>query len=214
MIRCLTCASLLLLVAACGDPTPGTDAGSPLDAGSEPRDAGATDTGLPLADSGTADRDGDGVPDGGDCAPDDPAVGATSSRPCDRGCGAGVEACTGGVWGACSAPSDCTCDTPGMRRVVTCGMCGMVSEECMDGRWQSVSMCLNEGECMPGAVEDRDQPRCQVDQRICAMDCEWGEWSTIVPAGRCEAGEVGHCFIGDDYLCTSECMLVDNPECP
>lgn len=213
MIRCLTYASLLLLVAACGEPGPGTDGGS-LDAGTEPRDAGSTDAGPPPADAGTDDRDGDGVPDGGDCAPDDPAVGATSSRPCDRGCGAGVETCADGVWGACSAPSDCTCDTPGMRRVAACGMCGMVSEECMDGRWQSVSMCLNQGECMPGAVEDRDQPRCQVDQRICTEGCVWGEWSTIVPAGPCEPGTMGFCSFDEDWRCVEGCVQVDNPECP
>lgn len=191
-------------------PPPGTDAGPELDAAA-------------VRDATVADRDADGVPDDADCDPDDPAVGATASRACDRGCGAGTESCTDGVWGECSTPSECACATPGMRRVVTCGRCGMMSEECIEGRWQSVSMCLNQGECAVGDVENRSLPHCQSDQRLCDAACRWSAWATIRPRGECEAGTMstecvdyggpGGIFNLSVWTCTDECVRICDPTC-
>ncbi len=205
MTRTIQILPLLLLV-ACGDSPDGRDASTPLDAGT--RDGGDT------PDAGSGDADGDGVPDAMDCQPADAAIGRTDSRACATACGDGVEVCADGVYAACSAGTDCVCDTEGARQVVECGMCGLESQECRSGRWAAISECLGQGECTFGDVEDR-MIWCGHDQRLCDVTCQWSEWTVLTPRGECEAGMRGDCFAPplDDYLCTADCQLADDPDC-
>ncbi|MBZ0119975.1 MAG: hypothetical protein K8H88_23505 [Sandaracinaceae bacterium] len=198
------------LLCACSGAS-GGDAGldAAIDAPSASPDGGS--------DAGPPDRDSDGVPDALDCGPDDPATGRTASRGCMNDCGMGTEPCSDGTWGACSAPTDCLCDTAGMRRIVTCGRCGEQAQECQGGVWTATSACLNQGECEAGAVETTDPVQCGVDQRLCRSDCTWGDWTVLVPRGECAPGSSSCISLpggGGDLLCTDDCRWVDNPCCP
>lgn len=86
----------------------------------------------------------------------------------------------------------------------------------MDGVWEEVSSCLTEGECEVGATEQRSFTFCRVDERLCRADCTWGEWSTIVPTGECRGLGAFECDAQSqtDYICTSDCRRIDNPDCP
>lgn len=143
------------------------------------------DEDAPMADVGPADQDMDGVPAARDCDDTDTAVGASSSRACSSACGAGTETCADGVWGVCSAPTDCVCTTEGEMRVGTCGMCGMQSQRCTGGVWTGASSCLGEGVCVPASVESRDTMFCGTEERLCGIDCNWGEWLQATPDGEC-----------------------------
>lgn len=191
----------LVCFAACGDTQrPSMDAAVALDSATPQRrdatpgdasfeDGGpADDAGGDAAqptDAGPADSDGDGTPDASDCDPRDASIAETADRDCSNACGVGEELCREGVWGACSAPTDCLCDTPGETRLTACGNCGQMAEQCTDGSWVSTSECHDEGPCSPGATEMMDRGRCGVNQRICRMDCSWGDWAVLVPRGEC-----------------------------
>ncbi|MCZ7686315.1 MAG: hypothetical protein M5U28_49140 [Sandaracinaceae bacterium] len=120
------------------------------------------------------------------------------------------------MWAACSAPTDCLCDTPGTRRIAACGMCGERSEECTDGVWAPVSSCLGEGACEPGAVERMAGTWCRVFERLCRPDCTWSDWSTVVPAGECAIPGSSDCdaYRMLDRFSTEDCRWVDDPDCP
>jgi hypothetical protein len=184
-----------------------------LDGGTQIVDAPSLDD-APL-DAPDADRDG--VPDARDCDPASATVGATGSRACTGVCGAGVETCTDGAWAECIPAADCTCATEGMRRLTSCGMCGQRSEECITGRWMSISTCIGEGECNLGDVETRRDRLCMTEQRLCGADCRYGSWTMTRPPGECEAG-LRNCDPTSptlpDFLCTDDCLIVDNPCCP
>lgn len=162
-----------------------------------------------------ADRDLDGIPDPQDCDPDVDTVGVMGERPCANLCGAGLERCSDGIWGACSAPTECLCDTPGATRVGTCGMCGMQGQRCEGGRWMATSACLGEGECVAGTSERMELPYCEVHERLCGSTCNWLPWDVVTPMGcrpdfgDCDrATEIGH------YCRASDCTLQPDPCCP
>jgi len=91
----------------------------------------------------------------------------------------------------------------------------MISEECSGGHWEAVSMCLGEGDCSPGAVENRVGDRCGEEQRICSETCVWSDWSTVVPEGQCEPGMVYPCGLpGPGWVCSDECIRDPHPDCP
>ena len=178
------------LCACSGGPGPEPDGGA--------RDAAiaadATTDAPVSADAGTDDADGDGVPAVLDCDDGDPAVGERAERACTGACGMGTERCTRGLWDPCDAPVDCACDTPGEMRLVACARCGMQSERCSDARrWESASMCFDQGECEPAAVEERMTLRCGTEQRLCGATCGWGGWANTVPDGECEPGSWQPC---------------------
>ena len=175
-------------------------------------DAGTLDGGLDGAMA--VDVDEDGVPSSEDCDDGDPGVGRSGTRPCASGCDSGLERCTSGVWAACDAPVDCTCDTPGANRTQPCGRCGMQSQTCRDGTWQDVGACLGQGECMAGAVEIEETMMCGERQRLCDASCAWMPWEVTVPDGECVPGAC-ECGIVPlfQYRCTDECIRIDEPEC-
>ena len=193
MIRTRTLAQTLwfaVLLTACGS-------------GVEPGDSGLSMPDTPAPD---VDGDGDGVPSSRDCDDADPAISSTSSRSCMNECGTGTEQCTDGAWSACTAPTDCRCDTEGATRIGTCGLCGMQSQTCRAGTWQGVSSCLDEGVCVFGAVESREGPLCDRDERLCGADCRWGDWLQAVPEGDCVPGASRECDSRVGYMrCTEMC---------
>jgi hypothetical protein len=211
--------SLLLVLAAvalgCSGGPGEPDAGEAPDA-SQPADGGQPD---PDVDGGATpdDADDDGVPTASDCDDADPGVGESAERECSTECGDGTERCAMGVWGDCDAPTECLCDTPGTMRITPCGRCGMQSERCSDdGRWESVSECLNQGECDVAEVETRMTDLCGTEQRLCDSSCMWGEWSEVVPDGECEPGDLAACssdsglFLHCDETChwETECRPI------
>ena len=213
MIRTTALLAAALMVVGCDERAGPADGSVGLDSGTTPDGSTPTDAGGGVDASG-ADSDGDGVPDSVDCQPSNASVGSTDTRACTTECGDGTETCTDGVYTACSAGTDCACDTAGERRVVECGLCGMRSEECMSGTWTSISECLGQGECTFGDVDDRMTLRCGHDQRLCDAACHWSEWTVLMPEGDCEAGMRGGCISPlDDYLCTADCRVVDDPDC-
>ena len=214
-IRTLGIFALAGLLASCS-PTPiDEDTGTEADA--PEIDVPMEDAAPPL-DAGN-DRDGDGIDDVSDCAPDDPLVGSSGTRSCSSACGDGMEVCTGGVWGTCSAPTDCTCTTEGETRLGACGRCGEHSEQCLGGFWEVVSLCLGQGECSVGELDSLEGPRCRLEQRLCGADCAWGPWDLVHPEGVCDRGW-GECIRNPDgtyteQYCTPSCALsADNPCCP
>ncbi|MCA9610531.1 MAG: SUMF1/EgtB/PvdO family nonheme iron enzyme [Myxococcales bacterium] len=146
------------------------------------------DDGGSALDAPGADSDGDGVPSATDCDDSDPAVGASVTRACTSDCATGTESCTDGVWGACNASTDCSCDTPGEMRTVACGRCGVASQQCgADGNWGAPSECFSEQDCFAGEIE-RDTAMCGQRARICDDSCHWLPWETMVEPGECEPG--------------------------
>lgn len=214
LVARLTCLiTLVTLVAGCPQSQPLTEDAALADAVVEAPDVGVPDSG---SDAGPPDADGDGTPDATDCDPSDADVGRAGTRTCSNECTTGVERCTDGIWGACSASTSCFCDSEGMRRTAACGMCGTRAEECRAGVWTAASSCTGEhGHCVPTAVENEERPNfCQLLERVCGDDCEWGEWVSVY-AGECERG-IYYCdtFSSRDQCCTDDCRIVDNPCCP
>ncbi len=77
---------------------------------------------------------------------------AGATRPCDGPCEAqGQQICNAdGTWGACDAPTDCTCE-PGETTSKTCGNCGEANGTCgPDGTWEWSDICFGEGEQLGG----------------------------------------------------------------
>lgn len=196
----LGAALVLWAMTGCGD-----DGAPGVDASVVREDAGGGAT----PDAGSTDRDDDGIEAGADCDDEDETVGASATRTCTGPCGEGEERCSGGTWGACDAPTDCACDTPGAMRLVACERCGMRSERCSDERrWESASECLGQGECDVADVETRMTPRCGTEQRLCGSECGWGGWTTVTADGECAAGEEHYCVLATPSFtrfCTAEC---------
>jgi len=62
-----------------------------------------------------------------------------------------------------------------------CGLCGAETRVCSaTGRWGAWSMCADEGECVPGAVEI-SQCVGGTAMRTCADLCTWGDLGPCVP---------------------------------
>lgn len=222
-----------VVLAACGEtPDDTDDAGAPgddaqvdaqveLDASTPMDDAGGhpPDTGAPDPDGGVPDGDGDGVPTSVDCDDADPAVGSTATRSCSSACGVGLERCTDGAWGACDAPTECACDTPGAMRSVPCGRCGIASQRCQDDHtWSMPSTCFGEAECFDGEIE-RSVVRCGESARICDATCHWRPWMEITPPGECEAGATMWTLEGcpesqtRELTCSATCAWAETTAC-
>jgi formylglycine-generating enzyme required for sulfatase activity len=203
----------VVCVAGCGTTSTMGEEDSGVDARAVEPDA------PPIADA-AVDDDMDGVPGALDCDDGDAAVGRTSMRSCASACAMGVERCTDGVWGACDAPTDCTCATPGMMRSVPCGRCGLASQVCQaDMTWSTPGTCLGESECFDGEVET-ETVRCGERSRICDSTCHWRDWTEITPPGECDAGATviatsDACppFETRDLICSASCMWEETRAC-
>ncbi|NOY91963.1 MAG: formylglycine-generating enzyme family protein [Deltaproteobacteria bacterium] len=101
------------------------------------------------------------------------------------------------------------CTTEGEFRAASCGDCGTTQETCTGGFWVA-GVCLAQGECAAGALEEDALALCEVRTRICQADCSWLPWETTTPAGECEAGDVrdtsGPCEPG--FVSTQTCGAV------
>jgi hypothetical protein len=138
---------------------------------------------------GEVDVDGDGVIARLDCDDLDVATGSSAERACSGACGDGVERCEGGVWGACSAPTSCDCETGAMPRMVPCPRCGTQRQICVGNRWTNDGACMS-GSCAPGEVEmGAACGNCGVQARVCGADCTWGPWM-CAEEGECARGAV------------------------
>ena len=198
-------ALLALVLAACangGTPDPGVrevDSGEGPDLGDPPPEDAAAPDCVPACAVGqlcrlgtcidpVADADGDGVPSAEDCDDSAPTIGRSGDRSCTSVCGVGVERCTNGVWGACSAPSRCDCTDGDAPRDVPCGFCGTQQQLCLGGTWMNAGGCSASGECAADSVESGGAcGRCGTRMRACDTACAWGA-ETCVGEGECVAG--------------------------
>ncbi len=156
-------------------------------------DAGMPDAGT---DAGPVDGDTDGVLASLDCDDTNPAIGRMHVEACSSACGSGTRVCTDGITTPCSAPTDCSCPTPGMIRTISCGRCGTASQTCQaSGTWSMPSSCFGEGECFAGSVES-DTALCGLSERLCGASCSWGPWTVRTPAGECPPGAAERTFSG------------------
>lgn len=215
-----------IALAACSEaPAVDDDAGvdaaiQPPDSSTDVPDAGDSegDSGGEALDGGI-DGDGDGILRSVDCDDADPDVGSTATRACTSSCGAGLERCADGAWGACDAPTACDCTTIGMTRTVPCGRCGLASQTCQtDLTWSVPTECLGESECFDGDIE-RQMEMCGERARICDATCHWREWTEVVPPGECEAGAVRATgegcdpFLTREETCSAECVWQETRAC-
>jgi uncharacterized protein YegL len=117
-------------------------------------------------------------------------------RPCSTACGSGVETCTKGVWGGCTArqptPEICNnldddCDGQvdnGLTRVCET-VCGKGTEVCISGRWVNCDaqqpqpeVCDGKDNDCNGLVDDGIPPRkCMGDCGEGLAECINGKWS-------------------------------------
>jgi formylglycine-generating enzyme required for sulfatase activity len=216
----------VIALAACSE-APAVDGDAGVDAAIEPPDSSTAvpDAGDPEGDSGGEapdggiDGDGDGIQRADDCDDADPDVGSTATRACTSSCGAGLERCTDGAWGACDAPTECACTTIGMTRTVPCGRCGLASQTCQtDLTWSVPTECLGESECFEGDIE-REMEMCGERARICDATCHWREWTEVAPPGECEAGVVMRttdgCGAGltRELSCSAACAWAESRPC-
>ncbi len=137
------------------------------------------------------DEDMDGVNAAADCDDTNGAIGRMAERVCTGPCGAGVEQCSDGVWGACSAPTECDCSDGDAPRTIACPGCGTQTQVCMGGVWVDDGACETSGDgCNPGETRGGAPcGMCGMAQEICDLSCTWQE-------GSCE-GESGECAPGD-----------------
>jgi hypothetical protein len=137
------------------------------------------------------DADMDGIPASQDCDDSNGAVGRMAERTCSGDCGSGVEQCSDGVWGSCSAPTECDCSDGDPPREIACPGCGTQQQVCMGGVWVDDGACVTTGDgCTPG--ESRGGASCGMcgtASEICDLSCTW-------VAGACE-GETGECMPGE-----------------
>lgn len=125
------------------------------------------------------------------------------TRPCSTACGTGIEECSLGQWGPCSAkqpmPESCNgedddCDGITDNFYETCvTICGVGTRSCIAGKWGECStapkeeVCdgvdndcdgvVDEGcECVTGAIEPcgESEGECEEGEREC-IDGKWGE---------------------------------------
>lgn len=114
-------------------------------------------------------------------------------------------------------PENCT--EEGAMRPAPCGNCGMTQERCEGGFWIA-GECLAEGECAPGALEERSFAMCGTEARLCTEECAWLEWTTTTePLGECtpmeERRDRGACGAGEiqDQVCSDGCEWVAAGPC-
>ncbi|MCB9592810.1 MAG: SUMF1/EgtB/PvdO family nonheme iron enzyme [Sandaracinaceae bacterium] len=177
------------------------------------------DAGMAGMDASTGDGDGDGVPASLDCDDSDPSITSSATRSCMSDCALGTESCSDGSWSACSASTDCTCETPGEMRTVDCGRCGVASQRCgTDGSWETPSECFSEQDCFAGEIE-RDVAMCGQRARICNDTCHWLPWETTVEPGECEPGATQRSPDGctgsqtREETCSTECVWEPTGTC-
>lgn len=149
----------------------------------------------PAAPDGAPMTSGDGgVADGG---PDDGGPGDASAGDLDAG-----PACVSGEM-----------------RASECGNCGLRSEVCTGGAWETVSECLGEGPCAAGAIEVEAGAFCAERTRICDEGCAWRPWVSTRESGICEPGETraltDGCAASEmrTELCSTECVWVEDVGC-
>ena len=136
------------------------------------------------------DADSDGVNAASDCDDTNGAIGRMAERVCTGPCGSGVEQCTDGVWGSCSAPTECDCVEGDPDREIACPGCGTQRQVCMGGSWVDDGSCTTSGDgCNPGETRGGTAcGMCGTAREICDLSCSW-------QAGACE-GESGECAPG------------------
>lgn len=165
-------------------------------------DAGAGDATDAEAETGPTDADGDTYPEDVDCDDHDADVFPGSVRECTSACGTGTERCDAGSWVGCTAPTDCTCSTPGATRLVECGRCGQASQRCgSDGVWEMPGTCMYEGECYAGETATEPCGFCGERSRLCSAACAWMPWEECRHPGECDPSH------GDPVLTGDGCPL-------
>jgi len=138
----------------------------------------------------TVDADTDGVPAAEDCDDTTAGIGRLAERSCASLCGAGVEQCASGVWGACSAPATCECTEGDPPRDVPCGFCGTQQQLCLGGSWMNAGACNGSGECAAGTSEPSGAcGRCGTSMRTCGVGCAWAA-PVCTGEGDCVAGTI------------------------
>ncbi len=141
---------------------------------------------------------------------------ASTPLPCSTPCGDGEQACDNGMWGTCSAPTDCICDDPGAVDEVSCGNCGAMARTCKQVEattlymWDTFGPCQGEGICEPEQEEETPCGfQCGRQVRVCGEECAWGEWTECQDAGMCMPGDTedkacGNCG-SQEKICGEDC---------
>ena len=138
------------------------------------------------------DMDGDGVNAAMDCDDTNSSVGRMAERVCGGACGAGVEQCADGVWGACSAPTECDCTAGDPPREIACPGCGIQRQICQDGSWVDDGACMTMGDgCTPGATRSGTScGMCGTTSEFCNLDCSWEAGACMGETGECAPGTI------------------------
>lgn len=159
-----------------------------------------------VSDAGPTEPDAIVLDSGADAGNDTGAIDVGTDAPIDVGTDAG------------NPPEPCA-DEGGMRPAV-CGNCGEGQELCQDGVWVLQELCLNQGECAPGAVEEMTTPMCGTNARVCGAMCAWGEFGEVTPDGECTPEETRvnteRCVDDEDSAvdtCTDACTWDESAAC-
>ncbi len=185
--------------------------------GTNLEDGGANQDGSEIPE----DHDGDGFPASQDCDDNDPEIYPGVSRDCQSACDYGIQVClANGEWNDCTARTDCDCDSPGDTRIIDCGYCGQASQECgLDLLWDYPAVCLGEGECQAGALEEAYCDICGLRIRLCSAECTWGAWDSSACFGDCFPGaqdiSTDNCELGlhRPMVCGVDCTWEPDGEC-
>lgn len=112
------------------------------------------------------------------------------------------------------------CDEEGAMRPAVCGNCGEGQELCQGGAWVLQELCIGQGECAPGAVEEMMTEMCGTNARVCGAMCSWGEFGEVVPDRDCTPEETRvnteRCAADEDAavdVCTDECTWDESAVC-
>jgi len=181
-----------------GSLPPRQDAGERADAGRS--DAGqdsGIDSAVPIPDSCVSSAETcNGLDD--DC---DGVIDDELSRACGTACGTGIETCTLGSWGGCTAgdpiaevcdgaDNDCNGLIDDMLQRSCTNECGTGTERCMGGAWGLCSVPPPEPELCDGADNDCDGTIDEMLSIACTVTSGCGP---VAGTSTCSGGSYGAC---------------------